>query len=74
MTIRLLNPTVARDVKPGDKIEVFSEWYWVRYINNHGATLTLRLQLEDEPLSPLYENDRIVVTVPGDLMIDVEVR
>ena len=48
--------------------------YWVRYINYHWATLTLRLQPENEPLSPFYENDRIVVTVPGDLLIDVEVR
>lgn len=74
MTIRLMNPTVAHDIKPGDKIEVFNEWYWIRYINYHGATLTLRLQPEEEPLSPFYENDRVVVTVPEDLMIDVEVR
>lgn len=73
MTVRLLNSTAAHDVKPGDKIECFSEWYWVRYINYHGATLTLRLQPENEPLSPFYESDCIVVTVPGDLMIDVEV-
>ncbi len=73
MTVRLLNRNAARDVKPGDKIDCFGNWYWVRYINYHGSTLTLRLQPEDEPLSPLYENDRIVVTVPGDLMIDVEV-
>lgn len=33
MTVRLINPTVARDIKPGDKIEVFNDWYWVRYIN-----------------------------------------
>lgn len=72
MTIRLMNPTIARDIKPGNKIEVFSEWYWVRYIDYHGTTLTLRLQPENEPLSPFYENDRIVVTVPGDLLIDVE--
>lgn len=45
MTIRLMNPTVVRDIKP-----------------------------EDEPLSPFCENDRVVVTVPEDLMIDVEVR
>lgn len=74
MSIRFYNPTVARDVKPGDKIECFGESYRVRYINYHGANLTLRLQPEDEPLSPLYENDRITATVPGDLMIDVEVR
>lgn len=73
MSVHLINRTAARDVKPGDKIEVFGNWYWVRYINYHGSMLTLRLQPEDEPLSPLYENDRIVVTVPGDLMIDVEV-
>lgn len=72
MTIRLMNPTIARDIKPGGKIEVFNEWYWVRYINYHGTTLTLRLQPEKEPLSALYENDRVVVTVPEDLMIDVE--
>lgn len=46
----------------------------VRYINYHGATLTLHLRPEKEPLSVLYENDRVVVTVPEDLMIDVEVR
>lgn len=74
MTIRLMNPTVARDIKPGDKIEVFNDWYWVRYINYHGTTLTLHLRPEKEPLSVLYENDRVVVTVPEDLMIDVEVR
>ena len=74
MTIRLMNPTVARDIKPGDKIEVFNEWYWVRYINYHESQITLRLQPEDEPLSPFFENDRVVVTVPEDLMIDVEVR
>ena len=73
MSVHLINRTAARDVKPGDKIEVFGKFYWVRYINYHGSMLTLRLQPEDEPLSPLYENDRIVVTVPGDLMIDVEV-
>lgn len=72
MTIRLMNPTIARDIKPGDKIEVFNEWYWVRYINYHGSQITLRLQPEDEPLSPFCENDRVVVTVPEDLMIDVE--
>ncbi|EAP4692489.1 hypothetical protein EGD17_05715 [Salmonella enterica] len=74
MTIRLMNPTIARDIKPADKIEVFNNWYWVRYINYHGATLTLRLQPEDELPSPFCENDRVVVTVPEDLMIDVEVR
>lgn len=73
MSVHLINPTAARDIKPGDKIDCFGGFYWVRYINYHGSTLTLRLQPEDEPLSPLYENDRIVVTVPGDLMIDVEV-
>lgn len=73
MTVRLLNSTVASDIKPGDKIECFGAWYWVRYINYHGSELTLRLQPENEPLSPFYENDRIVITVPGDLMIDVEV-
>lgn len=52
MSIRLMNPTVARDIKPGGKIEVFNEWYWVRYINYHGSQITLRLQPEDEPLSP----------------------
>ncbi|UJQ44055.1 hypothetical protein vBKpnSCarvaje_0091 [Klebsiella phage vB_KpnS-Carvaje] len=71
MTVRFLNSTPARDIKPSDKIECFGEWYWVRYINYHGSSLTLRLQPEDEPLS---ENIRIVVTVPGDLMIDVEAR
>lgn len=55
-------------------IECFGEWYWVRYINYHGSSLTLRLQPEDEPLSPFREHDRVVVTVPGDLMIDVEAR
>lgn len=73
MTVRLLNPTTARDIKPGNKIECFNNYYWVRYINYHGSTLTLRLQPENEPLSPLYENDVIVVTVPDDLIIDVEV-
>ena len=43
MTIRLMNPTVARDIKPGDKIEVFNDWYLVRYINYHGSQITLRL-------------------------------
>ena len=74
MTVRFLNSTAASDIKPGDKIECFGEWCWVRYINYHGATLTLHLQPEDEPLSPFRENDRVVVTVPRDLMIDVEVR
>lgn len=72
MTVRFLNSTAARDIKPGNKIECFGEWYWVRYINYHGSSLTLRLQPEDEQLSPFREHDRVVVTVPGDLMIDVE--
>lgn len=67
----MTNKTVARDIQPGDRVQVFDEWYHVRYINYHGATLTLRLQPEDEPLSPFTENDRIVMTVPNDLLIDV---
>lgn len=71
MTARFLNSTAARDIKPGNKIECFGKWYWVRCISYHGASLTFNLTAEDEPLS---ENIRIVVTVPGDLMIDVEAR
>lgn len=70
MTVRFLNSTAASDIKPGDKIECFGEWYWVRYINYHGATLTFRLYPENESKR---KNDRVVVTVPHDLMIDVEV-
>lgn len=74
MTVRLLKTILAKDIKPGNKIEVFNEWYWVRYINYHASGITLRLQPEDEPLSPFYESDRATLTVPGDLLIEIEVE
>ena len=52
----------------------YQAYYFNADSGNHGATLTIRLQPEEEPLSPFCENDRVVVTVPEDLMIDVEVR
>lgn len=74
MPIRFTNQKKARDVRPGEKVQVFDEWYWVRYIDYLGGkNLTLRLQPENEPLSPFYENDKIVITMPDDLVIDVEV-
>lgn len=33
MTARFLNSTAVRDIKPGDKIECFGEWYWVNVIS-----------------------------------------
>lgn len=72
MPIRFTNQKKVRDVRPGEKVQVFDEWYWVRYINYGGdKNITLRLQPENEPLNPFYENDKIVVTVPDDLIIDV---
>lgn len=74
MPIRFTNQKRARDVRPGEKVQVFDEWYWVRYIDYLGGKkLNLRLQHENEPLSPFYENDKIVITMPDDLVIDVEV-
>lgn len=74
MPVRYMNQKKASDVCPGDKVEVFDQWYWVRYIDYLGGKkITLRLQPENEPLSPFYENDKIVITVPDDLVIDVEV-
>ena len=74
MLVRYMNQKKASDVCPGDKVEVFGQWYWVRYINYLGGKkLTLLLQPENEPLSPFYENDKIGITVPDDLVIDVEV-
>ena len=74
MPIRFTNQKKARDVRPGEKVQVFDEWYWVRYIDYFGdKKLTLRLQPENEPLSPFYENDKIVITIPDDLVIGVGV-
>lgn len=74
MPVRYMNQKKASDIRPGDKVEVFDQWYWVRYINYLGnKKITLRLQPENEPLNPFYENDKIVITVPDDLVIDVEV-
>lgn len=74
MPVRYMNQKKASGIRPGDKVEVFDQWYWVRYINYLGnKKITLRLQPENEPLNPFYENDKIVITVPDDLVIDVEV-
>lgn len=74
MPVRYMNQKKASDIRPGDKVEVFDQWYYVRYINYLGdKKITLRLQPENEPLNPFYENDKIVITVPDDLVIDVEV-
>lgn len=70
MSVHLINPTAARDIKPGDKVDCFGKFYNVRYVNYHGLNVTLRMHPHDEPL---YKNNRIIVTIPGDLMIDVEV-
>lgn len=76
MAVRQLNTKSSGELNPGDKISVFDEWFLVRYITyaQHHSKLTLHLQPEDEPLSPFYENDRVVITLPNDMDVDFEVR
>ncbi|WIK00771.1 hypothetical protein OI906_17030 [Klebsiella pneumoniae] len=75
MPVRLLTKKRPSDIAPGDVIEVFDEWYRVRYITYHGM-ISLYLQPENEPLSPFTENDVLIISVNDDVVtwIDVEVK
>ncbi|MEH2922396.1 hypothetical protein ACFFL1_05950 [Samsonia erythrinae] len=75
MAIRLLTKKRPIDIAPGDVIEVFDEWYRVRYITYHGM-IRLHLQPESEPLSPFTENDVLIISINDDVVtwIDVEVK
>lgn len=72
MPIRLLDKVQAKDLKPSQKVEVFSCWYFIRYITYQGNEIRLALQPESEPLSPLYVNDVITIFIPDSLIVEVE--
>ncbi|CAH0322778.1 hypothetical protein SRABI106_04438 [Rahnella aquatilis] len=61
----------AHQVKPGDKVEVFSVEYFIRYIRYRGVEIEFSLQPATEPLSPFTCNDVIFMTVQSSLMVDV---
>lgn len=75
MTVRLLTKKCPSCIAPNDVIQVFDEWYRVRYINRLGG-VRLHLQPESEPLSPLTENDVLIISINDDVVIwiDVEVQ
>lgn len=74
MPIRLIDKVKARDLKPGSKVEVFSAWYFIRYIKYQGNEMRLALQPESVPLSPLYEDDVITMFIPDSLIVEIEVE
>lgn len=74
MPIRLINKVQAKELKPGNKVEVFSDWYFIRYIKYQGNEMRLALQPENEPLSPLYANDLITMFIPETLIVEIEVE
>ena len=74
MPIRLIDKVKAKDLKPGNKVEVFSDWYFIRYIKYQGSEMRLALQPESEPLSPLYTNDVITMFIPDSLIVEIEVE
>ncbi|PWD66547.1 hypothetical protein [Pectobacterium parmentieri] len=75
MAVRYLNKKRPSEVAPGDVIQVFDEWYRVRYVTYNGG-VRLHLQPESEPLSPFTENDVLIISINDDVItgIDVEVR
>lgn len=56
-----MKKVLAKDVDAGDYIELFGKGYHVRYINYYGKAVALKLQPEDEPLSPFYANDAVCI-------------
>ena len=62
----------AHEVKPGDKVEVFSVEYFIRYIRYRSAgEIQFSLQPASEPLSPFTCNEVIFMTVQSSLMVDI---
>lgn len=61
----------AHEVKPGDKVKIFSAEYFIRYIRYRGVEIEFSLQPATEPLSPFTCNDVIFMTVLTSLMVDV---
>ena len=45
----------ADDVNPGDKIEMFEQWWNVRYINFYTGSRRFQLQREEDELHPLCD-------------------
>lgn len=75
MSVRYLSKKRPCEIEPGDVVQVFNEWYRVRYLT-YNTGIRLHLQPENEPLSPFTENDVLIITINGDevIWIDVEVR
>ncbi|TKY81061.1 hypothetical protein EDI29_17810 [Pectobacterium polonicum] len=74
MSVRMLTRKHPCRISPNDVIQVFGDWYRVRYITRHKGTC-LYLQPESEPLSPFTENDVLIISINDDAVtgIDVEV-
>ena len=61
----------AHEVKPGDRVTVFSVEYFVRYIRYRGGEIEFSFQPASEPLSPFTCNDVMVITVRSSHVVDI---
>lgn len=67
----MMKQVSAYEVKPGDRVTVFSVEYFIRYIRYRGNEIEFSLQPAIQPLSPFMSNDVISMTVQSSLMVDV---
>ena len=63
----------ASALKPGDLVQMFGKWYWVRYLNYYGTATAIQFQEESKPLSAFCDSTCMTLTVSNGLPVVVSV-
>ncbi len=71
---RKLAKRTASELKPNDVIELFGDWFRVRYLNYNRGETTIQLQREKDQLSPYCDLTCVRVTVSDDLNVWINVE
>jgi len=71
---RKLAKRTASELKPNDVIELFGDWFRVRYLNYNRDETTIQLQREKDQLSPYCDMTCATVTVSDYLNIWINVE